>query len=40
VRILGSASGMLEVEEVRRAAAAVRGVQSVNLDDLVSPARL
>jgi cytidylate kinase len=40
VRILGSASGMLEVEEVRRAAAAVRGVQSVNLDELVSPARL
>jgi cytidylate kinase len=40
VRVIGSASGMLEVEEVRRAAAAVPGVGTVNLDELVSPDRL
>jgi osmotically-inducible protein OsmY len=40
VRIVGAASGMLEVEEVRRSAAAIPGVESVNLDELVSPDRL
>jgi hypothetical protein len=37
---MSSCSGMLEVEDARRVAAAVPGVETVNLDELVSPARL
>lgn len=40
VRISGSVSSIWEVEEVRLTAAAVPGVESVNLDELASPARL
>lgn len=40
VRIAGSASGMWEVEQVRQIAAAVAGVESVNLDEVSSPTRL
>jgi cytidylate kinase len=39
VRIAGSLSTMSEVEQVRLIAAAVPGVESVNLDELTSPAR-
>jgi cytidylate kinase len=39
VRIAGSASGMWEVEQVRQVAAAAPGVESVNLDEVNSPAR-
>jgi cytidylate kinase len=40
VRVIGSASGMLEVEDVRRTVSAVPGVETVNLEELVSPDRL
>jgi len=40
VRIAGAVSNAWEVEEVRLAAAAVPGVETVNLDELSSPARL
>jgi cytidylate kinase len=39
VRIVGSVSSIWEVEEVRLIAASVPGVESVNLDELASPAR-
>ena len=39
VAIAGSVSNIWEVEEVRQLAAAVPGVESVNLDDLASPGR-
>ncbi|MGP8242974.1 MAG: cytidylate kinase family protein [Bryobacteraceae bacterium] len=39
VRVVGSVSDMREVDEVRRIAASVPGVETVDLDELVSPAR-
>jgi len=39
VRILGSVSNMREVQEVRRVASAVSGIQTLDLDELVSPVR-
>ncbi len=39
VHIAGSVSNLWEVEQVRLIAASVRGVQSVNLDELASPVR-
>ncbi len=39
VRITGSVSNLWEVEQVRLIAASVRGVQSVDLDELASPVR-
>lgn len=40
VRVIGSTSGLLEVEDVRRVAAAVPGVDAVDLNQLISPERL
>lgn len=39
VHIAGAASGIWEVEQVRRVAETVAGVESVNLDEVSSPAR-
>ena len=39
VRVIGSVSNMRELDEVRQIAAAVPGVETVNLDELASPVR-
>ena len=39
VRIVGSASNMRDVDDVRRLAVAVPGVEKLNLDELASPVR-
>lgn len=39
IRVIGSVSNMREVDEVRHVAAAVPGVEKINLDELASPVR-